>query len=149
MNVKCALPALTTLFGVAILCLTATLPPALGQEGTTTKSRIDIPAAEKDRKNPVPATADSIENGKLLFSSQCTMCHGSTGDGSGVLVERLNLQVPDFTNAEGMRERSDGELFYILTNGHGRMPGQGDRFKDEIKWNLINFVRTLPAGAGS
>ena len=42
-----------------------------------------IPDEERKRANPVPATAESIDNGKLLFSSQCAMCHGANGDGSG------------------------------------------------------------------
>jgi len=149
MNVKCALPALGVLAGLAFLCVVVALSPAHGQEGTTTRAPTRIPAAEKNRQNPVPATPESTENGKLLFSSQCTMCHGSAGDGSGVLVERLKLKMPDFTDADGMKERTDGELFYILTKGCGRMPGQEDRFEDEIKWNLVNYVRTLTGGAGS
>ena len=33
--------------------------------------------------------------GKLLFSSQCVMCHGKEAVGDGDLVERLNLDMPD------------------------------------------------------
>jgi mono/diheme cytochrome c family protein len=71
------------------------------------------------------------------------MCHGADGRGSGDLVERLDLEIPDFTNAEWQKLWSDGSLFYVVTKGHGDMPGQKDRFDDKIKWDLVNYVRTF------
>ncbi len=94
-------------------------------------------------KNPVAASEESLERGKLFFSSQCTMCHGHDGKGKGDLVSRLKLEPPDFTDKAMQEAWSDGALFYVLTEGHGRMPGQGDRFKDEVKWDLINYVRSF------
>ena len=102
-----------------------------------------IPAEAKRRKNPFPGDLDSIRHGEELFVTQCTMCHGVRGDGEGDLVGRLGLQVPDFTDPSVQRGRTDGELFYILTVGHGGMPGEGDRIPDPWKWDLVNYVRTL------
>lgn len=101
-----------------------------------------IPVAEKNRKNPVPSTPESIDSGRNLFSSQCGMCHGIKGDGKGDLVERLKLKVPDFTDTEKQKRRTDGELFYILTQGHGEMPGE-TRLEPNEKWDMINYIRSL------
>lgn len=106
-----------------------------------------IPAEAAQRKNPIRATAEAVENGGLVFSSQCTMCHGTTGKADGSLVARLKLTIPDFTDPTVRERRTDGELFYILTEGHGRMPGEGKRLSDETKWNMIHFIRSLSAGA--
>ena len=39
---------------------------------------------------------------------------------------------------------TDGELFYVITNGRGKMVGgEGDRTKDDIRWNLVNLVRSF------
>jgi hypothetical protein len=39
---------------------------------------------------------------------------------------------------------TDGELFYIITNGRGKMEGgEADRTKDEVRWNLVNLVRSF------
>ena len=103
-----------------------------------------IPKEAKNRPNPVEATEDSVARGELLFASQCTMCHGKDGKGTGDLVERLKLPMPDFTDAEMQKQWTDGALFYVLTEGHGRMPSQGDRFQERTKWDLINFVRSFP-----
>lgn len=102
-----------------------------------------IPEEEKSRNNPIEPTKKSVETGRKLFSSQCTMCHGAKGDGKGDLAEQLNLSVPDFTDSAVQKKRTQGELYYILTHGHGRMPGQGERLRPEQKWHLINFIGTL------
>ena len=102
-----------------------------------------IPEEEKNRKNPISSSPESVETGGKLFSSQCTMCHGTKGDGKGDLAAELKLSVPDFTTAEWQKKRTDGELNYIINTGHGRMPGQGGRLMEAQKWHLVNFLRTL------
>jgi len=143
-----AVAALSTATGIAVVAQQGTDQQQTDEQEKAAAAVVEaIPQAERDRKNPVPATRESIENGKLLYSSQCAMCHGAAGAGDGVLVERLKLEMPNFSDAAHMGQRTDGELFYILTKGHGRMPGQQERFKDEVKWNLVNYVRALEAGS--
>ncbi len=103
----------------------------------------EIPAEAVNMKNPVSPTKESVEYGQLIYSSQCTMCHGEAGAGDGRLVERLGYEMPDFTNPEGLGNRTDGEIFHILTYGHGKMRGKGDRYLDKTKWDIVNFLRTL------
>ena len=33
---------------------------------------------------------------------------------------------------------------FILSKGHGSMPGQDGRFDEKTRWDLVNYVRTLP-----
>ena len=128
-----------------VLCMFTTLPMLASTEQKTPEAEVPpIPDSAKNLRNPVPRSDDSIANGKLLFSSQCTMCHGAAGDGSGDLVERLGLVMPDFTDPRSASARTDGELFYILKNGHGRMPGQDDRMRESTLWDIVNYIRTLP-----
>jgi len=102
-----------------------------------------IPEEEKNRKNPVPANEESLEIGRKLYASQCALCHGEKGDGKGDLAADMKLTMPDFTAAEWKKKRTDGELFYIMSTGHGGMPGQGDRLREVQRWHLVNFLRTL------
>jgi mono/diheme cytochrome c family protein len=102
-----------------------------------------IPEKEKNRKNPYAGSAPSVDNGKQLFQTQCTMCHGTKGDGRGDLVDRLGLEVPDFTDPAVQQARTDGELYYILSVGHGEMQGEGDRLTEEWRWDLVNYIRSL------
>lgn len=105
---------------------------------------LEIPEEEKARKNPIPASPESVEAGRKLYRSQCAFCHGEKGDGQGEFAQELKLTVPDFTQAEQQKKRTDGEFFYLITEGHDQMPGQKARLRSDQKWHLINFIRSLP-----
>jgi mono/diheme cytochrome c family protein len=102
-----------------------------------------IPAEESQRPNTVKPDADSLAQGKHMFTSQCAMCHGTAGDGKGDLAEDMKLKLTDYRDPEGLKGFTDGDLFYILTHGKGQMPDQGDRLTATQKWNLINYIRSL------
>jgi mono/diheme cytochrome c family protein len=51
--------------------------------------------------------------------------------------------VTDFTNPDALKNRTDGELFYVIRKGRGEMPPEGDRAKDDDIWNLVNYIRSL------
>jgi mono/diheme cytochrome c family protein len=101
-----------------------------------------IPDADKKRPNPVPNVPEAIEAGKNLYASQCAMCHGATGDGRGDLAVSMKWKIGRFTTAAWQGRRTDGELFYILSKGHGDMPAE-KRLVDQNKWEIVRFIRTL------
>ena len=103
----------------------------------------DIPQEAAKQVNPYAQDPQSVERGKMIFSSQCTMCHGADGRGTGDLVERLALVIPDFSDVKVQASWTDGAFYYVVNSGHGGMPGQKDRFDDERKWDLVNYVRTF------
>jgi len=137
--------ALAVAMAVLFLATTAPWAQAGTQKEQTAAKPVPAPIPDTDRirPNPRPATPASIASGRQTFSSQCTMCHGASGDGTGDLVSRLKLEMPDFTDRSLQKTRTDGELFYILTHGRGRMQGEGDRLSDEMKWDIVNFLRSL------
>jgi len=50
----------------------------------------------------------------------------------------------DWRNTASISKYTDGALFYIITNGRGKMVGgEGDRTKEEVRWNLVNLVRSF------
>ena len=97
--------------------------------------------------SPVEATPESIAFGERVFTAACVGCHGPRGDGQGPLAKEMELAVPDLTSSVEQQSKSDAALFVILTEGHGGMPGQGDRWGEERKWDIINYIRTLDDGA--
>ena len=100
-----------------------------------------VPVKDARQPNPVKSTPESIEAGKKIFSYDCAQCHGAAGDGKTDVAK--DLKVPNLTDPALLRDRTDGELFYILKNGHGNMPQEGDRVQSEQLWNLVNYVRSL------
>jgi len=47
----------------------------------------------------------------------CEMCHNKTGDGKGDTAKEMKLPMMDFTNPDTLKDRTDGEIFYIIKNG--------------------------------
>jgi mono/diheme cytochrome c family protein len=100
-----------------------------------------VPVAAAREPNPVKATPESIAEGKKIYGYDCAQCHGAIGDGKTDVAK--DLKVPDLTDPAALKDRTDGALFYILKNGHGDMPREGDRVKPEQLWNLVNYIRSL------
>ena len=102
-----------------------------------------IPPEAAAKANPVKPTAESLARGKKMYGIDCAMCHGEKGDGKGDLASDIK-NITDFTNPDSLKNRTDGELFYITRNGKGEdMPPEGDRAKDDDVWNMVNYIRSL------
>ena len=114
--------------------------PAAKSEQTLVGS-IPIEAAQKS--NPMKYGAESITRGKHQYAIDCAMCHGKEGDGKGDVSTDMKLKMMDFTNPNTLKDRSDGELFYIIKNGRGDMPPEGDRVKPDLDWDMVNYLRSL------
>lgn len=103
-----------------------------------------IPQQDVDMKNPVKPTTEGLAGAKKLYGYHCAMCHGENGDGKGDLAEQMKLNLSDWRNPATLSKYTDGALFYIVTNGRGKMVGgEGDRTKEEVRWNLVNLVRAF------
>jgi len=103
-----------------------------------------IPADDAAKKNPVKPTAEGLSEARKLYGYHCAMCHGKDGDGKGDLADSMKLQLNDWRNPESISKYTDGALFYIITNGRGKMVGgEGDRTKEEVRWNLVSLVRSF------
>lgn len=104
-------------------------------------SAIPIDAAR--RENPVKPTEESLARGKKQYGYDCAMCHGKLGDGKGEVAADMKLKMNDETDPAVLKDRTDGELFYIIQKGKGDMPPEGSRVKDETIWDMVNYVRSL------
>ena len=97
------------------------------------------------RLNPVKATPEGLAEARKAYKYDCEMCHGAQGDGKGDIVESMKLTMRDWREASALEGKTDGELFYIITKGKGKMMGEGDRQPEKLRWNLVNLVRSIAA----
>ena len=135
---KTPLILLALLFLVFALWAQKDQPPA---KTPTPESK--IPPEDAAKVNPVKPTAESLAKGKKMYGYDCAMCHGKDGDGKGDMASDYK-NVTDFTNPDALKNRTDGELFYVTRNGKGEnMPPEGDRAKNEDIWNMVNYVRSF------
>jgi mono/diheme cytochrome c family protein len=97
------------------------------------------------RKNPVAASPETFSRALRAYKEMCVTCHGAPGVDASEIGEGLNPPAPDLTLAR-IQARSDGELFWILSNGIRMtgMPAFGPTHKEEQIWRLVAFVRHLP-----
>jgi mono/diheme cytochrome c family protein len=107
-----------------------------------------IPAADAARVNPIKASAEGLAEARKVFGYDCAMCHGAKGDGKGEIVESMKLEMHDWREPATLAGITDGELFYIITKGKGKMVPEGDRVPERLRWNLVNLVRALAAKGG-
>ena len=95
------------------------------------------------KKNPIPPTGESLAEARKMFGYNCAMCHGKTGDGKGDLAADMKLELRDWRDPASLEKLTDGELFWIISNGKGKMPGGGDRDKEKMRWNYVNLIRSF------
>ncbi|MBZ5654798.1 MAG: c-type cytochrome [Acidobacteriia bacterium] len=132
----------TALILFALLFLTCVLGAQQSQPPAKPPADYKVPAEDAQKENPVKPTPESLAKGKKTYAIDCAMCHGDNGDGKGDLAADLK-NVTDFTAPDAMKNRTDGELFYIMRKGKGEMPPEGDRAKNDDIWNLVNYIRSL------
>ena len=111
------------------------------QPKITAYSAIPVEAAKAE--NPVKSSPESLARAQKWWKIDCAMCHGKDGNGKGETAQEMKLQISDFTDPATLKDRTDGEIFYIIKNGHQDMPPEGPRVKTEENWDLVNYVRSF------
>jgi copper transport protein len=92
--------------------------------------------------NPVAATEESIARGRMLFSANCTQCHGESGRGDGPLAS--SLPIPPANLYDHIPYHPDQFFFGVITNGlSGVMPSFEAQLSEEDRWNILNFLRAM------
>ena len=92
--------------------------------------------------NPSPATADKVNGGKALYQTYCTPCHGTKGKGDGPAAAALTPKPADHTS-QALSKETDGSLFYKISEGRTPMPKYKEALKDNQRWMLVDYIRTL------
>jgi mono/diheme cytochrome c family protein len=91
--------------------------------------------------NPVPATEESIQRGKVFYETNCFVCHGSEGRGDGPVGEKFVEKAPVDLNEPYTQDQADGQLFFTLTRGRAKMPFYRDALSPSERWDVVNYVR--------
>ena len=106
-----------------------------------------IPREARERRNPEPATPESLRDGLEHFADHCAVCHANDGRGDTEIGRGLYPRVPDM-RLPATQQLTDGELFYIIEHGVKLtgMPawGTGTAAGERASWHLVQFIRHLP-----
>lgn len=91
---------------------------------------------------PFPIDATVMARGQDMFNAYCSSCHGKTGAGDGMVVERGFSRPPSLTE-ERLRTLPVGHFFDVITNGIGAMPDHAAQIGVEDRWAIIAYIRAL------
>jgi mono/diheme cytochrome c family protein len=101
------------------------------------------PKEDSERKNPAASTPATLKDAKVIYDKQCAVCHGATGNGEGAGAIALKSRPLDFTISVLMDQKTDGELFYKISEGRMPMPAYKSKLSEEQRWSLVNYLRSF------
>ena len=145
-----SLAGLSTMTGLCLLAGCKATPPNRLEGTVANWTKHHVTVRDKGLKNPLPATAENIAEGKQLFTSYCMVCHGLDGQNTGVpFATTISPPVPSLARAE-VQSYTDGQLHWIIRYGlyPSGMPGSNGEFSNEDMWAMVTYIRHLPP-AGS
>lgn len=130
---------------------TAQLPPA----GTTPVGfkRFDYPAtpagyqaASAEVKNPL-TTADTA-GAQVLFVHYCSPCHGTSGQGDGLVTQHGYPPPPSYSKGQSsrggaMKDLTDGKIYHTITYGNGAMGSYASQLNPQERWKVVMYVHHL------
>ncbi len=120
------------------------LPPP--ERSIPVEGAVFVPNSQVLPQNPIKADAASIARGKELFTINCQLCHGETGEGNGPIAAFLINYKPANLTSPQIKAFPDGQIFMVITNGvPDRMPPLNENLTVTERWDVVNYVRTLKA----
>ncbi|MFM1919835.1 MAG: hypothetical protein RLZZ303_1469 [Candidatus Hydrogenedentota bacterium] len=87
-------------------------------------------------------TPELMARGKERYEITCAACHGYTGEGGGIIVQR-GFPAAVSLHIDRLREANDGYFYDVITNGFGRMYSYAARVAPEDRWAIIAYIRAL------
>jgi mono/diheme cytochrome c family protein len=91
---------------------------------------------------PFPVTREVLARGRDRFEVFCSPCHGRTGYGDGMVVQRGFIPPPSFHTDE-LRAAPVGHLFQVETDGLGAMPAYGRQVPAIDRWDIAAYIKAL------
>ncbi len=110
---------------------------------------VPYPEEAKTATNPIPATEESLAQGKAKYETFCSICHGKKGEARESVTREFEVD-PSVLISDVVKKRTDGELFWVCSNGVNgtKMLPWKDVLSDEERWHVINYIRLLQKESG-
>ena len=100
--------------------------------------------AGRELQNPYSATAQTLEEGKALYKTYCSICHGESGKGDGPISEKIP-HPPSYVSDRLLQFRP-GRLFHVITMGTKKMPSYAAQLSASERWKVVTYVHTSLQG---
>ncbi|WP_435578220.1 c-type cytochrome [Gilvibacter sp.] len=98
--------------------------------------------ASAELTNPHPVTQENLDKGKELYDIYCAVCHGTKGDGQGILMKNeVFLGIPSYAD----RVVTDGNVYHVMMYGLNSMGSYASQTNELERWQITMHVRNLTA----
>jgi len=90
----------------------------------------------------VPLSLDLLKRGEGRFNIYCSPCHGRTGEGNGIVVQRGYKQPPSYFDSR-LRAQPIGYFYDVISHGFGAMPDYAAQIQPQDRWAVAAYIRAL------
>jgi cytochrome c553 len=90
----------------------------------------------------VKVTPALLARGQERFQVYCSPCHGRTGRGDGMVVQR-GFKAPKSYHSDRLRAMPIGYFYDVITNGYGAMADYAAQVAPADRWAIAAYIRTL------
>ena len=97
----------------------------------------------------LPVWGQDQTEGRKLYLTYCSSCHGDKGKGDGPATSSLPVKPADHTNGSVMNQLPDKFLTEIISKGgtavgkSALMPAWGSQLKDKQLRDLVAYIRSI------
>ena len=91
---------------------------------------------------PMVVTPAVMQRGQERFNVFCSPCHGRTGSGNGMVVQR-GFRAPPSYHEDRLRNAPVGYFFDVMTNGFGAMQDYASQVPVADRWAIAAYIRAL------
>ncbi|NOX64278.1 MAG: c-type cytochrome [Chlorobi bacterium] len=107
-------------------------------------SNIKSAILKLDLIETAPTNWPDIQNGENLFQVNCSSCHGTNGNGEGILAKTLNPKPANFLSDTLMEKISPFKIYNTIKLGiSGTSMAPFDKLSDKEIWDLAFYVSSL------
>lgn len=147
-------PKVTTVSTPSGSVRTSTTGPQETQEAQPAEEE-DLSKYVTEFPEGIEITAETIKRGQERFNIYCSVCHGYSGNGDGLVNQRAvalassgkaqwttakSLHEPDVKDPE---KNPIGRIYDTITNGRSTMGPYGDQIPVEDRWLIVAYVKAL------
>lgn len=91
---------------------------------------------------PFAISKADLDRGEERYNIYCAPCHGRSGEGNGMVVQR-GFRTPPTYHSDRLRSVPVGYFYDIITNGFGVMPDYRAQVPVEDRWRIVAYIRAL------